>query len=253
MTIAVISGRRYHRHMANLPSPARALTLSAINHHPDGQASDRYRPSRRRGEGRARTQRGQVRRLPADGRGRRRGERRRARARPRGSVVNSDLGRCLWCGLPVRLVRGQVSCAALLCPGSRGYPPAVCPTRSPENHEVPANHGYSPGLENRSPFTRTAGSNPAPSAPHRQDLALNGASRAVAWSWSGRYRGQPGTTRDGRRTSLLFPGLSPGPVVAPCVGRLWPALLPSPSAEPRGSVKRRPAGPSRRRAAKRGA
>ena len=31
MTIAVISGRRYHRHMANLPSPARALTLSAIN------------------------------------------------------------------------------------------------------------------------------------------------------------------------------------------------------------------------------
>jgi hypothetical protein len=31
MTIAVISGRRYHRHMAHLPSPARALTLSAIN------------------------------------------------------------------------------------------------------------------------------------------------------------------------------------------------------------------------------
>jgi hypothetical protein len=31
MTIAVISDRRYHRHMANLPSPARALTLSAIN------------------------------------------------------------------------------------------------------------------------------------------------------------------------------------------------------------------------------
>ena len=31
MTIAVISGRRYHRQMANLPSPARALTLSAIN------------------------------------------------------------------------------------------------------------------------------------------------------------------------------------------------------------------------------
>jgi hypothetical protein len=31
MTVAVISGRSYHRHMANLPSPARALTLSAVN------------------------------------------------------------------------------------------------------------------------------------------------------------------------------------------------------------------------------
>ena len=31
MTIAVISGRRYHRLMANLPSPARNLTLTEIN------------------------------------------------------------------------------------------------------------------------------------------------------------------------------------------------------------------------------
>jgi hypothetical protein len=31
MTIAVISGRRYHRCMATLPSPARNLTLSEIN------------------------------------------------------------------------------------------------------------------------------------------------------------------------------------------------------------------------------
>ncbi len=31
MTIAVISGRRYSRGMASLPSPARALTLSEIN------------------------------------------------------------------------------------------------------------------------------------------------------------------------------------------------------------------------------
>ena len=31
MTIAVISGRRYARCMANLPSPARALTLSEVN------------------------------------------------------------------------------------------------------------------------------------------------------------------------------------------------------------------------------
>jgi hypothetical protein len=31
MTIAVISGRRYSRVMASLPSPARALTLSEVN------------------------------------------------------------------------------------------------------------------------------------------------------------------------------------------------------------------------------
>jgi hypothetical protein len=31
MTIAVISGRRYYRCMATLPSPARNLTLSEIN------------------------------------------------------------------------------------------------------------------------------------------------------------------------------------------------------------------------------
>jgi hypothetical protein len=31
MTIAVISGRRYSRGMASLPSPARALTLSEVN------------------------------------------------------------------------------------------------------------------------------------------------------------------------------------------------------------------------------
>ena len=31
MTIAVISGRRYSRRMASLPSPARALTMSEVN------------------------------------------------------------------------------------------------------------------------------------------------------------------------------------------------------------------------------
>jgi hypothetical protein len=31
MTIVVLQGREYHRHMAALPSPARMLTLSSIN------------------------------------------------------------------------------------------------------------------------------------------------------------------------------------------------------------------------------
>jgi hypothetical protein len=53
--------------------------------------------------------------------------------------------------------------------------------------------------------------------------------------------GQPETASAGAFFPRAFPG---APVVAPCVGRLWPALLPSPSAEPRGSVKSSPTGPS---------
>ena len=53
------------------------------------------------------------------------------------------------------------------------------------------------GLENRSPCTRTAGSNPAPSAPVRQSLALQGASRQFRMRVVRRDRGQCGTASHG--------------------------------------------------------